>query len=81
MPLLPETSFAEVVVVELMRLSPSTEAWIQCKLSSMVQGENDMMEPTENYPLTHGVAVGKSLVAAGEETVIVLVANCSNEIR
>ncbi|KAK8400994.1 hypothetical protein O3P69_002641 [Scylla paramamosain] len=40
-----------------------------------------MVEPTENLRLAEGVAVGRSLVQAGEELVTVLVANLSDEAR
>ncbi|XP_063844708.1 uncharacterized protein LOC135091193 [Scylla paramamosain] len=46
-----------------------------------MRGSEGMVEPTENLRLADGVAVGRSLVQAGEELVTVLVANLSDEAR
>ncbi len=71
----------EVVVDERVYLAPRTEARVRCRLSRAMRGSEGMVEPTENLRLADGVAVGRSLVQAGEELVRVLVANLSDEAR
>lgn len=80
-PLLPEVDCAEVVTAERLHLAPRTEARVRCRLSRMMRGREGLVEPTENLQLADGVAVGRSLVGAGEELVTVLVANFSDEAR
>ena len=80
-PLLPEVGCAEVVVAKRVHLAPRTEVKVQCKLSRAMRGVDGMVEPSKDLRLADGVAVGRSLVGAGEELVTVLVANFSDEAR
>lgn len=64
--LLLEASSAEMVAAESVRLSPRTKARVRRKLSRTMQGMVGMVEPKENRRLTDDLAVGRSLVAAGE---------------
>lgn len=80
-PWLPEVGCAEVVTAERLHLAPRTERRVQCRLSRVMHDAEGIVEPSENLHLTDGVAVGRSLVGAGEELVTVLVANFSDEAR
>ena len=80
-PLLPEVGCSEVVTTERLRLAPRTEQRVPCRLSRAMDGAEGIVEPSEDLHLADGVAVGRSLVRAGEERVAVLVANFSDEAR
>ena len=81
MPLLLHDASAEVVTTAPVYLAPGTEARVQCRLSQKMRGADGMVEPTKERQLGDGVAVGRSLVRAGEDLVNVLVANLSDKTR
>ncbi|XP_047471470.1 uncharacterized protein LOC125026912 [Penaeus chinensis] len=80
-PLLPEVGCAEVVTAERLHLAPRTESRIRCRLSRVMRGVEGLVEPIQNLQLADGVAVGRSLVGAGEGLVTVLVANFSDKAQ
>ncbi|XP_050732465.1 uncharacterized protein LOC127006541 [Eriocheir sinensis] len=79
-PLLPKVGCAEVVAAERLHLAPGTEARVLCCRSNAMPAEGTV-ESTEGLQLPDGVAAGRSLEGAGEESVTVLVANSSDEAR
>ncbi|XP_050714254.1 uncharacterized protein LOC126997298 isoform X2 [Eriocheir sinensis] len=79
-PLLPKVGCAEVVAAERLHLAPGTEARVLCCRSDAMPAEGTV-ESTEGLQLPDGVAAGRSLEGAGEESVTVLVANSSDEAR
>ena len=46
-----------------------------------MEGSEGIMKSTEHLRLVDGVAMGRSLVGVGDESVTILVANFSNETR
>ncbi len=80
-PLLPEVGCAEVVVAERVHLAPRTEVRVRCRLSRAMHGLEGMVERKESLRLADSMVFEWSLVQVGEELVMVLVANLSNEAQ
>lgn len=80
-PLFPKVGCMEVVTSEQLHLAPRMEQRVQCQLLRVMHGAEGIVEPSENLHLADSVADGRSLVVAGEELVIVLVANFSDEAQ
>lgn len=72
-----EDDRAWVFTTAQLHLAPRTEARVRCKLS--MRGVDGMVELTKDRRQADSMAVGRSLVAAGEEVVTVLVADLNNK--
>lgn len=80
-PFLPEVGRSEVVTTRRLQLAPRSECRVQCRLARPMQSTEGLVEPASDCRLADGVAVGRSLVQAGEKVVTVLLANFSDEAR
>ncbi|MPC76284.1 hypothetical protein E2C01_070693 [Portunus trituberculatus] len=80
-PFLREVRRAEVVTTKRLRLASRTEARVQCRLTRVMKEAEGLVDPVSDLRQADGVALGKSLVGAGEELNTVFLANFSDKAR